>query len=515
MRSLPRLVIALVICLVAVTLPSAPVQAQCYGPVIRLSPGSGVPGTQLIVEGQSFETDKYIDIYYDGVIMSEGRKTSPDGGFSIAFMVPEGCKGNHEVLVEAGAFTKETHFNATPGLTVTPDKGPQGTTVTVAGHGFAQNEDNIELMYYTDQATYEVVAKDIKASSDGYWETSFEIPASDRGEHRIDAQGNFSQTYDVKDATFKVMATISIDKSSGTSGESVVMTGTEFVPYEQGIRILFDGQPVLTGIDADGQGGWEEAFDVPEMASGNYTVTAEGAYTLRQDLIGLSFEIKPYILLSQYEGYVAMNVTVTGYGFLANTNVSIMYDGSQRTTAATDGQGDFEGSFSVPPGPHGQHEVTIGYSAASTASATFFLESDPPGMAQLVSPAIGARVGVKSNVTPTFGWLAVTDDSGVTYNFQLSTSPDVTSTGEFVEPMVSVTGLTSATYTATEDLPQGTYYWIVQAVDGAQNQGSWSAPRAFRVGLMPLWAYIAIIVAIVAGVIALIAALVRRRRYYY
>jgi hypothetical protein len=515
MRLLSRLVIALVICLVAVALPSAPVQGQCYGPVIRLSPGSGVPGTQLIVEGQSFEADKYIDIYYDGVIMSEGRKTSPDGEFSIAFTVPEGCKGSHEVLVEAGVFTKETHFNATPGLTVTPDKGPQGTTVTVAGHGFVQNEDGIELMYYIDQVTYEVVAEDIKADAEGCWHASFDIPASDRGEHRIDARGNFSQTYEVKDATFKVMATISMDKSSGTIGDSVVMTGTEFAPYEQGIRILFNGQAVATGIEADGQGGWGEAFDVPTMAEGNYTVTAEGAYTLRQDLIGLSFEIKPYILLSRYEGYVGMNVTVTGYGFLANTNVSIMYDGSQRTTAATDGQGDFEGSFSVPPGPHGQHEVTIGYSAASTASATFFLESDPPGMAQLVSPALGARVGLKSNVAPTFQWAAVSDDSGVSYNFQLSASPDVTSSGEFAQPMISASGLTGTGYTATEDLPQGTYYWIVQAVDGAQNQGGWSAPRAFRVGLMPLWAYIAIIVAIVVGVIALIAALVRRRRYYY
>jgi len=285
------------------------------------------------------------------------------------------------------------------------------------------------------------------------------------------------------------------------------------MPYEHNIRILFGGQPVLTGIIADSEGGWEETFDVPDMASGNYTVIAEGDYTLQQDLVALSFQIGASIVLSPDEGYVGMNVTVTGHGFAPDQTVSIMYDGAEKTTTMTGNAGYFEASLSVPPGQHGEHQITIGYSPGTVASAIFILESDPPGIAQPVSPAIGARVGVKSNVTPTFEWSAVTDDSGVSYSFQLSASPDVTSNGEFVEPMVSETGLTSASYTAAEALSQGTYYWIVQAVDGAQNEGSWSTPRAFRVGLMPLWAYIAIIVAIVVGVIALIRALVRRRRY--
>jgi hypothetical protein len=517
MRLLPRLVIALVVCAVAFALPSLPAQAQCDGPFIQLVPGSGVPGTQLIVQGRQFSAGKYIDIYYDGALVSEGETTSASGDFAISFTIPESCKGDHPILVDAGTSVgtveRETAFYATPGLTVSPEKGPEGTTVTVTGHGFIKGEDGIELMYYTGGG-YERVGRDIKADAKGYWETTLQIPTSDRGEHKIDAQGSLSRTYDVEDATFQVTAGISMDKSSGGVGESITMTGTRFEAYEKGIQILFDGQPVVTGIKADGQGDWEETFDLPGMTTGNYTVTAEGEYTPEQDVIGLSFEIKPDILLSPTAGHVGTDVTITGYGFAADKNVSVMYDGNQETTASTDDQGSFEASFLVPESQHGEHQVTIGYSADTAASAIFTLESVPPDTPQLISPSEGSRVGFRGRITPTFEWSVVSDESGVYYSLQIATSANVTDTGEFMQPMISVSGLVGTNYTVTEALPHATYYWIVQAVDGAENAGGWTAPRSLRVGVIPLWAFIVIIVAVAVPVIAVIRSLVRRRRYY-
>ncbi len=518
MKLLSRLVIVLVVCLVAIALPSA--LAACGGPAIDLVPAAGVPGTQLIVEGVNFDPGQYIDVYYDGTLVSQGTKTSASGTFSIPFTVPESCKGDHPVLVDVGTnaivtIEKQTSFYATAGLTVSPDKGPVGTTVTVTGHGFAKGEDGIEVMYYTDD-TYQRVGRNIIADARGTWTASFQIPASDPGEHKIDAQGNFSQSYDVKDASFTVTAGITIDKSSGGVGESITMTGSRFEDYEQGIQILFNGNPVVTGIKADSQGNWEKTFAVPDKPAGNYTVTAEGEYTSAQDISRLSFEIKPSIVLSPTTGHVGTDVTVTGYGFTADKNVSIMYDGNQKTTATTDGQGSFEASFPVPASLHGEHQVTIGYSASSIASATFTMESKAPGTPQLISPSNRARVGfIGRVVTPTFEWSAVSDESGVYYNLQIATSANITPSGEFVDPIISVTGLTGTSYTVTEALPHGTYYWIVQAVDGAQNPSSWTTARVLRVGFLPLWAFIVIIVAIVVLIVALIRALVRRRRYYW
>jgi hypothetical protein len=122
-------------------------------------------------------------------------------------------------------------------------------------------------------------------------------------------------------------------------------------------------------------------------------------------------------------------------------------------------------------------------------------------------------VGLIGRVRPTFEWAEVSDDSGVRYSLQIATSANVTATGKFVYPLVSKEGLVGTNYTLeeTEALPYGTYYWIVQAVDGAENESGWTAARSFRAGLLPLWGFIAIITAIVMVIIALIRFLLRRR----
>ena len=121
-------------------------------------------------------------------------------------------------------------------------------------------------------------------------------------------------------------------------------------------------------------------------------------------------------------------------------------------------------------------------------------------------------MGIIGKATPKFEWSAVSDDSGVHYRLQIATSDDFVGSSL----VASVTGLTETSYTlnATEALPQGTYYWIVQAVDGAQNESPWTTPRPFRVGLLPLWAFILVIVAVVVLIGALIRALLGRRALY-
>jgi hypothetical protein len=76
-------------------------------------------------------------------------------------------------------------------------------------------------------------------------------------------------------------------------------------------------------------------------------------------------------------------------------------------------------------------------------------------------------------------------------------------------------GLTGTSYTSAEAVPNGTYYWRVQAVDGAGNEGDWTSASPFRVGLLPKWGFIAIIVVAVVLLALLIRMLVRRRSIFY
>ena len=287
--------------------------------------------------------------------------------------------------------------------------------------------------------------------------------------------------------------------------------------YEKDIQILFDGQAVVTGIKADAQGNWEGSFEVPEMPAGTYSVTAEGESTKKEDISGLGFEIKQSIVLPPDEGYVGMNLTITGHGFAANKDVNIMYDGNQKATATTNDTGSFKAIFVVPESHHSEHQVTAEDAAGNNASAIFIMESDPPPVPALISPSNRSWMGLVGKVTPTLEWSTVSDDSGVHYRLQIAKSDNVTATGEFVDPLFSVEGLVGTNYTLEKKdaLPYGTYYWIVQAMDGAGNERGWTAARSFRAGLLPMWGFIAIIVAIVVFLVALIRTLVIRRRYYY
>jgi hypothetical protein len=510
MKSLPRLVIVLVVCFIAIALPAVPAQALC--PSIELSSTSGVPGTNIAVNGQHFHENAYVDIYYDGTSIATGR-TDINGNFVITITIPEGRKGEHKVLAVIGAYIgtveMDTYFTVKPRLMVSPEEGPVGTNVTVKGQGFAQNETGIELMYYLD-GNYETVERNIIANAKGSWKTSFQIPPSTRGEHKIDAQGAESKLYDVEDATFKVTPGLSLDKSSGIVGESITMTGSRFAAYEKSIQILFHGEAIVTGIKADSQGDWEGSFEVPEMPKGTYSVTAEGELTPEEDISELSFKIEPGIVLSLDEGYVGID-----RGFAANEDVDIMYDDSQKAIARTNDKGSFDVSFSVPESQYGERLVTAEDAEGNKTKqpAIFTMESDPPDTPALISPSNGSRVGLIGRVRPTFEWSEVSDDSGVRYSLQIATSANVTATGKFVYPLVSKEGLVGTNYTLeeTEALPYGTYYWIVQAVDGAENESGWTAARSFRAGLLPLWGFIAIITAIVMVIIALIRFLLRRR----
>ena len=97
----------------------------------------------------------------------------------------------------------------------------------------------------------------------------------------------------------------------------------------------------------------------------------------------------------------------------------------------------------------------------------------PPAPTPL-GPANGASVLVPS----TISWSAVTDSTGagiIAYNWKLSRSSSLTP----VILMDSISGTT--TQDTVSGLVPGTYFWQVQGVNSAGQQGDWSAIRSFTV----------------------------------
>jgi hypothetical protein len=89
-----------------------------------------------------------------------------------------------------------------------------------------------------------------------------------------------------------------------------------------------------------------------------------------------------------------------------------------------------------------------------------------------LAPAAGANL-----TSPlTISWSAVTDPSGILgYNWQVSTSSTF--------PTVALQNSTNLgiTQDTVSGLPNGTYFWRVQAVSGAFVKGAWSGARSFNI----------------------------------
>lgn len=527
MKLLPGLVIILVMCLLAVALPAMPVQAECIPrPELTLSTDWGVPGDIVTFSGEHFGNRNWVDIYYDGTPIAEVKSTST-GYFTIDITIADSARGRHQVIAEAPALEAditraEATFTVWPGLTITPDRGSIGTTVTVRGRGFVASETVIDVRYYIGDS-YETVAEGIPVDAMGSWEASFQIPFSTRGEHKIDAWGTASIRTAIRPAIFEVTPGISTDKSSGSTGETVTMAASGFGADERHITVLFGGQAVVTGVTADDRGYWQASFQVPEMPGGEHIITAEGELTRRRDVGELIFQIGRGIILSPEEGHVGTELTVTGRGFVAYQDVVITYDGSQVGTARADDSGGFEVSFSVPQSQHGERVVAANVAGSpngtvdlgKNTAAIFVMESEPPPVPQPTSPPDGGRVGLIRKATPTLEWSEVSDVSGVYYSLQIATGADVTADEQFADPIVTAASLKGTSYAPDSPLARGTYYWIVQAVDGADNESGWSDVYYFRIGLLPRWALITIIVVAVVLLLALVRVLLIRRRYYF
>ena len=525
MKLLSGLVIILTICLIASALPAAAAQPACPPrPKLTLSPNRGVPGDTVTIQGDHFGDRNYVDIYYAGnpTPIAEDE-TDSLGHFEIKITIPESHRGRHEIHVVADEIKAEATFTVSPGLKITPEEGPMGTTVTLQGRGFVASETIIDVRYYFGDSP-RPVAENILADARGSWETSFQIPFSTRGEHKIDAWGTASMRTSIRPTSFEVIAWIGVDKSSGSTGQSITMAASGFGADERHITILFGGRSVVTGITADPTGCWQASFEVPEMPGGEYIVTAQGELTRSRHFRELiTFRIGRGIILSPEEGHVGTKLTVTGHGFVAYQDVVITYDGSQVGTARADGDGSFEVSFSVPQSQHGERVVAanVAGSANNTAdlgkntAAFFVMESEPPPVPQPTSPPDGGRVGLIRKATPTLEWSEVSDVSGVYYSLQIATGAHVTADGQFADPILTAASLKGTSYAPDSPLARGTYYWIVQAVDGADNESGWSDAYYFRIGLLPRWALITIIVVAVVLLLALVRVLLIRRRYYF
>lgn len=464
-------------------------------PSISISPDSGVVGDEVTVSGKGFAaSESSIAVTYDGSDTETGISAGSTGSWETTFSLPISAKGSH--TVDASGQTTQASdvpdvtVTIDPEISMTPQSGNVGTSISVTGMGFGKSEGSIVVTFDSTS-----VKTGISADTKGSWNTSFAVPNSTKGGHTLDASGAATDADDVPDLTFIVSSAVAVKPASGSVGDTVTVTGCGFGGNENGISITLDGNVIKSDINANSEGCWDSSMTIPEIVGGNHSLDAYGASTTASEVADAKLSVLSKMTLEPDEGNVGGTVAVNGTGFGASEELILKYDSTELATKyATDDKGNFQANLVIPKSQGGNHNINATDASGATATVVFAMESTPPSVPQIISPKEGSRVGLFDNIRTTFKWSAVNDPSGVSYDLQISSQSD------FATTLLSKDNLTESEYTLTEDeaLSRAKYYWRVRAVDGASNDSGWTQSIEFKAGLMPLWVFIIIVVVGVA-----------------
>ena len=254
-----------------------------------MSPAMGISGLEVTItgltEGNSYKIKWDADTYKQGVVGTGG---------SVFFLVPESYGGQHLVTVESPTGTQvfTGNYVIVPNIAIDPISGAAGTTINVAGHGFGVSEKNVAVTY--DGV---ITTSGIAASENGSWSTSFAAPPSARGARAIDASGDITKGSDVSDKNFTVSPVVKMDPVAGGVGTLVTVAATGFATAEGGIKVLYSGKEVRTGITSEVNGSWSTSFSVPASTRGSHIVNVQGNTTASKDVPDMIFTVAPSVTI--------------------------------------------------------------------------------------------------------------------------------------------------------------------------------------------------------------------------
>ena len=351
----------------SIAIPTSPVQAD----TASLNISTGVVGTEVTATGLT--AGNTYTILWDSLSIITG--TVGSGGY-VTFTVPEAYGGTHHVIVQCPTSNVYTgDFTVVPSITITPTYGVVGTTVTITGHGFAASEPNISATFDST-----VVQSGLTASSVGYWSTTFSAPAGARGSHSIDAYGSTTTADKVTNKEFTINPQVKMEPTTGGIGTVITLSATGFAANETGIKILYSGKEIRSGITADANGSWSTTIAIPNSTKGTHPINISGSVTPQSDITDLIFTVLPSVTVTPSTGFIEDSVKVSGGGFGNNeAGITVTFDGKEIATDITaDDTGAWSTTIKIPSASNGPHTITASgrlTSGSNAPSATFNIQT--------------------------------------------------------------------------------------------------------------------------------------------
>jgi len=312
---------------------------------ITMDPSSGPPGTTVNVTGSGFGANGTVNITFGGASILSASVDN-NGAVSASFQVPSAPGGSRAVVItEPSIRSAQKTFKVTPLLSLDRLNASPGASVNASGIGFAANEKNITVTL--DETP---VATGISADAQGTWTGSLLIPSLPAGSHIVRASGSLTTIGSVPTLHLTLGAAIDLERSSGSPGTTLKVSGSGFGPREIIKIIVGDG---LTEIVAssNSQGAWTANLTIPAAPGGGLTIRASGATGQPQET---EFNVTPTVSLSKATGAPGSLVTIDGQGFSANQKgIPIKFGTAVLASPSANSQGSWTSALTVPPSPAG------------------------------------------------------------------------------------------------------------------------------------------------------------------
>jgi len=350
--------------------------------ITGLSPASGIIGTSVTINGDSFGTSP-------GTVTFNGQSAtiSSWSATSIVAVVPPGSNSGPVVVTSSGGVQSNGFtfiFNS-----IAPTSGPIGSSVVIAGNTFGATQGSSTVTFNGTPAT----ATQWSANS-----ITAVVPAGATSGNVVVTAGGFS-TPGVPFTLTPAPSIALLTPNSGTVGSLVTIAGANFGTTQGNGTVTFKG--TVASVSS-----WSNStitVTVPAGAiTGNVVVTVAGGVASG----GMNFTLVagPSISnLSPGTGAIGSSVVVTGSGFgLSQGNGSVAFNG---TTANVTNWSASSITATVPAGATtGNVLVTAAGGVAS--NGVNFTVSGVPSISSL-SPnlgAVGSSVVINgSNFEPSQG----------------------------------------------------------------------------------------------------------------
>jgi hypothetical protein len=167
----------------------------------------------------------------------------------------------------------EIEVNAKAKITVTPDYGPQGQTVSISGVNFPNMKEE-DIVVELDIGGAEI--EDFETSSDGSFEGTFRIPATGDGDYEINAYWDNDVAEDIisDTADFRIGSIlVLLSDDEGPTGLEVILSGNGF-SVDGSWNATFGDIDIFEDEQADGTGLLGAmTFWVPQVEPGTYDIT--------------------------------------------------------------------------------------------------------------------------------------------------------------------------------------------------------------------------------------------------